>query len=1231
MTEQAVAPPRPSTTTMTTTLQLLAGMFDPNATGQRASDVTSMAEASFLESTKTIVLQGSRELIAGASHLNTSISRETAMGTQTIQPMDAIERNNGRMHTLTPVAGGPRVAFDDSFLQALPRGTFISMLTIQSNRTLPGSKLSRYGGGQGELQLQVTTAFDITLVNSAGNEVELPRSLWINFPEYRRSDTDDEGNFLGAPNCHWLEEDKPFRWSQVGVRRAAPGEVEAAGLTNEGMWCIAEHLTIFAVLSDLLHGCLNVELWTDRGIEALSQRHDWWQGSPAVLVIGVTSTLVLIFSLGLAREWHALEDGWFPASRDHVCLCKKFMQWGPQLIKHKYAAIAVYAKDVFQCFLAGRNRLRRPTFVGAVQRALAVRTGVSTACLAQSCWGGAGWFDATLAMPVSVHCEKLEIFGQRAEKVALEDVLGSCYASRFQDSAKRFLFNLVAIHPFIEVTRIGAGSLTVRKRAALQAGTTFGVLATYSIILNITGSVRNWQAAVECPISPTSHLFVLIATLASIVCNAVPNAFLQDMARQTHARPLWNLTFWLLTVAYLSGAAFTVAVAMANLNPADQDEWYRCLEWAMAIRFIGLPIAQAIRHSIMFEFFIREEDPEKREGKFMVACGLRSPYESRLSPEGQEVAERMSRQAISAEDLLHFTALLGDRVMPDFQAESTCTDVIEQAIQPLCTKPPSLERYPLQVEVVEIRGLASVPFRGDSHLRCSVVHLGPQSFQDRAVIGEFRSEESLATTDGSVKRCTWCFESLVPGVTLEHAIGFEVKDGDCVVGVSYIAAEEFLRNGGYEGELLLHPPESAEDSAERGMRVPSKTSSVVGRAFTASQRSDFQSEANSNDGNSRLSSKTSCRGSTGYEPERRVGTPTVALAQTARLRVKVLLPFGYLQTLALHERRKLLKSPLQDQSEVPTDSFDLQAQLIQMASEATEHGNAMPLSCGAFCEPVDSDSETLPVDRIVSHSPNMKYIDLAATILVDALCDEKAYESVLTMLQKGNFHDILDMLRQSGRHGTRYWISMFSTDVLEGSRDLCPNEKRHWHQELLSALPTVFRQMRMRCCRQMVHDIKAKEKCKVSQPVHLLVLDEDLLFMQEATNLSKMALLKSLRSTQKAILHPDHLRSSNLGFGLRRLSKRLGDDSIIDDADWTEDYLVDRQNVYDTMRDLVVQAVKLHRDDDEATWSDLNLVGIYTAIGMMSAGRKSQSEGQDEACGADEMGGMDGEVDVDLS
>lgn len=700
----------------------------------------------------------------------------TGLGQQTLVNVSRVLTGN------EPVSFGAerraRVALSTAFGRVLPHNAVLSLLTLAH-----GSFSAVEGN------VAVGAAMDVSLCTPEGDcqSHRLREAIFIRLPDSNRT-------IPARAVCAFLDLAASVpRWSTRGVRRATEGEIVALGASfQDGVWCRSEHLSIFAVVWDILLGCTNLELLSEPTVAAVREHEDWTESEPAAIVLALSASLVALLLLGVL--WEAYEHR-LGSTRDHgkaVRLCANCVKLGPQLLKHRYAALLVYARDVLNCLRMERSLLRGATLTAATQRLLAVRNGLSVACVTQHCWKGAEWCETKPAMAYTILCCKLRFHGGEAEEV-VQGFQGGC-----QRVLLRYMLQFLAVHPLLDAMRLGAGSMTVGKRMALQLAGVFGVLATNALIFNFSGQLRDWEADAECPIASTSQLFIIVATLVSILVNAVPNSFLAELGKQVHGRTGWNLAWWFLACIYLGLTIFLVVVALANLNPQDQYKWHRSLEWSLTIKMLGMPAAQALRHTVMLEIFLWQDRRMPASSCFLTGVGLRHPAEADADEPLEAVLS--AKRSITVEGLLRFLQLLGNKIMPDFDMRtSSAQDVLEKGIRPCCEEPPPLD--PIRIEVLDYRAHGEGQAKP---LACCVAHLaGGEQRGRRACISECKSEALAPGADGAYR---WAhFQAYVSGLQLEQAVAFFITQGGKPVAVAFLSAQELLEGPGTCEMVLVKP------------------------------------------------------------------------------------------------------------------------------------------------------------------------------------------------------------------------------------------------------------------------------------------------------------------------------------------------------------------------------------------------------------------------------------------
>lgn len=1053
---------------------------------------------------------------------------------------------------------GSQATVSRPVVRNLPQGTVLTVMQVSwvdKPTHVPFVEVASSDG-----VVLASAVLDISMYDAEGNylPVELAAPLLFRLP----GEDEREG-----VECFYLEvKDGHPHWSGRGVWRASDEEVRAAGQDPGGVWCWTEHLSLFGAISAAILGCTNLELLSLEAVRAVADHQDWHRAGSAVVVFAILSVLMMVWALGMIWETWMLRLGRTYAPKKSLA-CWKFMVWGPQVLKYRYTAFIVYAKDLLRCMQSfykdGHFTFKTSAVTASVQRFLAVRSGICTACVAAHLWNGGGWIESNVSLPYTVLCQKLEFHAGKAE-----DVVAELHDISVKAALRRYLLTVLAIHPLIDAMRVGAGSMTVGKRVLLQVCGTCGTVATNALIFNFSGDLRSWETDARCPISPTSDFFILVATIISIAVNAVPNAFLANFGKQVHRRPLWNLLFWVLVFLYISFALGFVVLVLANLNLADERKWYKSVEWSLLIKMVVMPLAQSLRHAIMLEAFLHEDRRAGPSSRFNVAIGLKHATERQLSFEDRDVVHTWAKQAISAAELVNFMALLGGRVMPKYDAETaTCEDVLNEALGELCISPPALQDFPVAVEVVKASGLPRPKAREPNSFSCAVHHLSQTRKDGRFCLVEVDSSGAKATVCHGQRSCHWGFAVSVTGLEVEHAIGFSVKVNGRTLGVACLPVEVLLEDGKWCGELKLLPSKQEFSGGREPFIVPSETNSVPSATLSASR-----------------------------------GCSELACVR-AKITVKVTLSEGYSEALAVQESRKLSKMSPKHISEVldyPTSRSKL---LARHSSGLRKQESKLT----AFCEAKSyADNEDEAPDRMVVHSRKGSFLDLVATVIVDALEQRSTYDLVRELLSERDFHGVLDMLEDQGCSRTSYWIQMFAIDPMTLQEDSC---EERWHEHLLASLPTVLRSLRKASCHKNVRDIMGGKPLKKCGPIlQLLILDRNCHFMHESNCLSEMMLAQALRVRHKLVLHPDHLKGGILGKEFQLMAKEL------EAREKATPYLEDPKAVFTTLRDLAMVSVKEHyRDNHEGEMLELDMSSVFASVGLVAANhdtreRDSQAE-----------------------
>lgn len=1063
-----------------------------------------------------------------------------------------VDNNRAGSGDLTVVSGSSRVLLSRSWLQSLPAGSAVSLADLKPRNKdplqVPGVELA-------------TPTMDLSVWDRNGRHMpmNLSEPIFFKLPDA-----------LGrAKECAFLEvlAGGGARWSTRGVRRATVAEVLARGGDPAGVWCASEHLSIFAALLDAILGCTNMELLTPAALRAVAENEGWHNASAPVLTFFIVMGFLFFIVAGTFWELWSFRLGRTFAPAKELLLCRNLKALGPKLLKYKYMAFILYVKDTIMCMKSGRGKLRKSTLLASLQRFLAVRTHISVGVVTAHCWNGGAWNDPKASVANTVLCRKLEFHAGRAEKELYSDLDSFMPWHMFQ----RYLMTFLAVHPVIDATRLGANSLTVMKRATMQLAAVFGVLATNSLIFNFSGSMRSWESDAECPINPRSQLFILVASTMSVLVSVLPNAFLTDIAKQIHGRPLGNAIFWALLTLYMGLTGLILVSALANMNPKDSSKWYRGLQFSMTIKLVVMPAAMALRHSLVLEFFLWEDRRTKPSQQFATVLGLRHPGEVPLSAEAKETMEKMAGQAVSAQELVKFTALLGDKAMRDFDPEkSTSEEVFAKAIQPLCSKPPTLEERPMTVEVSSAFGLAR-----EGSFRCGLLHLGRQVKDRRPILHEERSA-ALRAAEGA---CPFALERKLPELEPGQALAFVVEQ----TGVAWLTAEQALK--GWQGELPLQPLQSGlGPDGKGGFLLPGQAAPVR------------VAEVNGSSGRAE------------------------AVGSSASVVVRVTVPDDHVKARRLHKLRKQMSDVPTDRSEVPEFDDEFNADLTESISqEVPAASNA--LLCGNF---PTSPCVSRPPDRMVVHSRKARFLELVASVLADALNRKDAYTSVQTMLRDRDFKGLLAWLEEAGCNDIRYWIEMFAMDPAVSNR------QSPWHEDFLAGLPTILRKLRHSTCYSMIEDILAKRKPRASMVKQVLVLDRSYHFLQEKTCLAEMMLAKAMQVRQHLILHPEQLHDSGLGGALKGMAEALGSNKTFhEDLPWTTPYLEDRQKLYDTVLELTKARVKEEREDSESVWKELDMTDVGITIGAVRVSQRRDRRGLDELDPVNDGGGGEDGGDQD--
>lgn len=1082
----------------------------------------------------------------------TRVSLQTSVGELTVLSLAAVASDAPQ-----EIVGGSQVALSQSFLVALPPGAALAGLGMSSESQ---EALQKVGGDL------AVPALDLTILLPDGSKLRsLPEPLLFKLP--------DGGVQVSEPSCVYLaEEGGQLFWSTEGVRRATPEEILAAGGQQGGVWCVTVHLSIFSALIQAALGCTNMELLTHAGMQALMEHEGWWKTKPAALTFFVLVALFTALFGGMMRECWEMRLGRTHEDGKAVRLCNALVQCGPQVLKHRYAAFVVYAKDLVQCLAKGRKRLRKPTLLSGVQRILAVRSGISTACVTQHCWSGGQWVETQASLPHYVLAHKLQYHSGEAMTAITRDLkgLGPLHMLR------RFVLIFLAVHPLLDSLRLGASSTSVKKRATMQVAAFLGVLATNALIFNFSGS-QSWESDFDCPIEPTSQLFIVVATIISVLVNVVPNTFLANVAKQVHGRPLWQAGFWGMAYFYLAVAGWVVMIALANLNSKDQSKWHASMQWSLIIKLLGMPTAQALRNFIMLEHFLREDDDCNHIEQTL---GLRHQEERDLDPATADWAVQLASRGISAEELLQFTALLGKRVMLDYSPEtSTSEEVLRKAIRHFGQEP-SDKALSLEVEVADVLGLQADQCQ---QVKCTVLHLSTLASQQRTCVEAHSSELTEASlTETSECVFSWPFQASLSGIAVDHAMGFLVSDGEEVLGVACLTVEDVVRGGGFAGELQLHLPDSPGPlEVGDSFRMPPETPHIP---------------------NNR------CSASGGRANARQT------LSHRTRIGVRVTMNPGLEAALARQELRKLRNESPEEQSEV-TDFAPLLSSLLRNLQTTSVGARfSTRISVGArssfakrasftakpYCDAFEQRG-LLPPDRYVVHSRTANFLDFVTAILADAIGDGSAldkattHDTVASLLAEGDFPSVLDMLREQNREGVRYWIDMFTMDP----------SKELENGELLVAMPTVARELQAACCRQMVRDIYAMQRPACDRLSMLMVLDKDCMVLQESEALAHLAVSEAMGIDGRILLQPWHLagKGQHLASALRRVLDKPPLDIM--DKPWAAPYISNQTELHILVKTLILKEIgvmQLGEGDGEG-----GLIGLTDVVAVTGAFRPRDS------------------------
>lgn len=1070
----------------------------------------------------------------------------TDLGQQYVCPVNTLKSEG------TPVTQelSAKILFTPSFLNSVPAGTVIAMLEtkpkLSSRNSLTSDPFDALKGESN--QRLATNPFDITMYNPDGTKrvkVQLAEPLVFRLPQKATSEN------LGDPVCVYLEElpGGGFRWSTEGVRRATAEEVIAAGGNPAGFWCVTNHLSLFAMIAEILLGCLNVELLSPEAMASIGDQPGWYSSRPSVVMWVLLVVLAACCAFGAWRDWDGLLWGRMNAK-------PKKKKTGPSIMqKIKVLGIRGFVEALF----AESSKRGNPQVIAGIQRSLAVRTHVSEKCITANCWNGGAWIDSNSALPHKVLYHKVDYYSRTAEDVLRTEL----WDSDASGVLYRFGVNFLALHPLLDALRLAGGSMTCAKRVFLLTGTILGTVASNSLIFNFSGAARSWESSVECPLDPASTWFIVLTSLTSVVVNTLPNMTLLIVATKAERRLVWDAAWWVLCLAYVAFTGIIVLTALANLNPLDQRTFHAGLEYALTVKLLLVPLFNTCKASFLLEKVLTEDKSKRRV--FMDQFGVIDKRERELDQEARATAQKISNQAITLEQLVNFYSMLGRTVMPDFDPnKSTSYDVVEGGLKTLSLKHESNVDLALGIEVIEVVGVHHSKPSEKAQLACSVLHLGSMKELRRKCIAEYKSPATMANAPGSLQACTWNYSVKLEDADIEQALGFTVIDEGRVMGMACLPVQELVQKQGFEGELMLHDISSDEINAST-YKMPAQAGKV-GVAATEL---------------------------TGSRQEKK---GKLGLSQQTRLKVKVDMPPKFLQALAQKERRKAKDAKPDHHSEVNAE-YGAQAELCNILNaESNNPDGTMSASYGAFCE-----ESSLPPDRVVVHSRGGNFLHFVSSVVVDALGDrQKNYDEVRRMLLERDFHGVLDMLNAAGRTGERYWIDMFATDLILGHNVLTGGKDRsHWHEELVAAMPTILRTLKRSCCDILKSDIEARKEPRCRLPVQVLILDPDNELVHTGGSLAEMMIARHAKWNQRLVLHPNHLKGESLSNELQQAQKQLqmkGFDNSLDQP-WTHPYLEDKEAVYNTLSELVVGSVKEQMGDTPSIWQDLNLADVYATVG----------------------------------
>lgn len=1151
---------RQGTSTVQLTTTRVPSQTSKATTSSLQSSPVILTASTVLEKIEETLVNRARAFLRDSPNISTVV--ETDLGTVKYLSIDRLQ---GNAESEWPKLDNVLLTRD--VVVSLPAGTAVGLLSVREPSTgnLPLDSLASV---KGEKRNEVLAAqpFEISILDANGQPL---RGVQLSIPlVFKLAESVVRSDDLAEPTCVFLETllTGEHRWSTRGVRRATPQEVVDNGGNPDGLWCVTTHLSLFSALAEIIVGCLNAELLHPDAMSSIAERDGWWRSRPSVVVITMVIILLLCLIVGCLHDYQSLEMG-----RTNP---PKRRAQGPGFME-KIKTLGFIG--FLQALLDEGGSNRNAQMIAGVQRCLAVRSNISHRCIASHCWHGGKWVEARTSLPHAVLREKLQFFYTSAEDVLKREMQGRSV----QDMLKRFGIAFLALHPLLDALRLAGGSLTCAKRVLILLGTVVGTVAANAFIYNFSGAARGWESSQECTIEPASTGYIILVSVTSVILNTIPNLGLLVIAIKAELRQPWEVLWWLLYLLYSILAGLVVLAALANLNPLDEHAFHAGLEYAMIVKLLLIPLLRAFRVSVQLERVIFEDKDSRRY--FLDQFGHIDLREKELSEGGQQTAENMAKQAITAEQLLNFYAMLGNTVMPSFDPKSsTSDDVIRGGIISMSFKAPDVEDMAIQVGVANVSGLHLLGASNQTcHISCSVLHLSSQQGLQLLCLEEYKSSAEECSNTGNMLYCTWNFEAALRNVELEDSVAFAVSDRGRIIGISCLPmeqmiGEQMMKQNAFSGELPMYRPEELQVAEEQGgssrslksLRKPSQAGQVAIPA-------------------------TVMRGSR-TEKSMRVG-----LSQRSRLGVWVNFPKGFLHALAQQHCRGLKDTQPGHCSEVQTE-YGAQVDLMRaisispVAEGQPPPGASTNSSWGAF-----AGACSLPPDRVVVHSRQGNFLHFVTSLLVDAMDERSSYESVRQMLLSREYHTLLDKLRESGHRQERYWIDMFATDLILGHKDLTEKESSHWHEELVYAMPTILRTLKRSCCQQLTSDIAARREPQCRLPVQVLILDPDHEITHASGCLAEMMIARQAKWTQRLILHPGRLYGPQIGDEMKAAQRKMQSKGFDNELDlpWTSPYLRNKEEVYGVLSELVVSSVAEQRGNDTSIWAELHLVDIYTAVG----------------------------------